>query len=108
MNKCSAVLAVLMLVVSSSAWSACMEAQAPELPNPLEASLGEMLKAQEAVRDYVQQQQRFLDCSRDGFMHNKALDEMYELAERYNKITRRFKARELARDTFTELALVSY
>ena len=102
------IVGVLALLMGSQAWSACREASVPNLPNPEFADFNEMLEAQVAVRQYIQQQQQFLDCSRDGIRHNRAVDHMYNVAKEFNKITRRFKARERSQDIFTELALISY
>ena len=107
MKKCF-VLALVSMILAVPAWSACKEAQAPLLPSPELADINEMLEAQAAVKNYIQDQQVFLSCSRDGFRHNRAIDRMHDIAREFNKRTRRFKAKQASEDMFTELALISY
>ncbi|MCR8924137.1 hypothetical protein NO559_15235 [Dasania sp. GY-MA-18] len=102
------ILLVLASLLALPAWAACKEAKIPYLPNPNMADIGEMLEAQAAVKNYMQRQQSFLACSRDGVRHNRAVDRMHEVAKEFNKITRRFKAKQQSEDMFTELALISY
>lgn len=106
--KKSIVTALLACWFATQAWSSCREAEVPYLPNPDIADMGEMLEAQLAVRNYIQRQQLFLDCSRVGFRHNRAVDRMHEVAKEFNKKARRFKAKKQSEDIFTEFALISY
>ncbi len=94
------------VLMAAPAWSICKEAPVPVLPNPDFAVETEMLRAQEAVRHYLAVQENFLSCVRNDRRHNQALDRMHMLAEKYNRITRRYKVRKQSMGMFTDLALL--
>ena len=86
--------------------AACREADVPSVPNPDMASEYEMLEAQKAVKAYIAEQKRFLDCTSNPSRHNRAIDQMQKVAEQFNRSARRYKARLKAADMFTELVYI--
>ena len=102
-----AMLGLLGALATSPLHAACREAQIPGVPNPEIASEYEMLQAQRAVKNYIQLQEDFLDCTNNRSRQDRAIDNMHNVAEQYNRSARRFKARMQAADMFTELAYIS-
>ena len=75
----------------------------PGLPNPDLADEIDMLRAQHAVKRYLLAQQDFLSCVQSSRRHNQAIDRMHEMAEKYNRMSRRYKMRIQSLDMFTAL-----
>ena len=71
----------------------CSEAVAPKLPSALTAVTAELLVAQQAVHEYLQEQREFLRCVRSPRRHNKAVEAMHALADRYNQLVKAYRAR---------------
>ena len=101
----NALMSACLLLMTVPAWSGsdCKEALVPGLPDPDLADELEMLRAQHAVKRYMVAQQDFLSCVQSNRRHNRAVERMQELAEKYNRMSRRYKARMQSLDMFTEL-----
>lgn len=82
-----------------------MEAVVPELPDPDTAVMSDMLRAQEAVKQYLARQEKYLSCVGNSFKHDAAVVKMHELADRYNNLARRYKSRLESLDMVIDLAL---
>ena len=68
-----------------------------------------MLRAQMEVKRYIALQQEFLVCVQHNTRkHNRAVDLMHEVANKYNTTARRYKARMQSLNMITELAYVSW
>lgn len=101
------ILGCFMLCCLMSAANACEEPLIPELPNPDLAGEMEMLRAQVEVRQYILKQEAFLDCiQRNTRKHNRALEVLLDVANKYNSAARRYNMRMQAKNMFTELALL--
>jgi hypothetical protein len=97
---------LLLLSISSTSHSACIEAVVPELPNPDIAVMGDILRAQGAVRQYIARQEKYLACVGDNFRHDAVVDKMHEVANSYNNMARRYKSRMESMNMVIDLALV--
>jgi hypothetical protein len=98
---------VILTAVSSSLVSAdCKEAVMPGLPNPDEARESEMLQAELAVRQYIADQELFLNCVHSHRRHNKAVEKMRVMAEKFNRDAKRYRVRMDSLNSYTELAFV--
>lgn len=93
---------VIVLLWATTAWSSCQEAVVPELPNPDWVDEQDVLRAQRAVKQYIQEQEIFLSCVRRASMHNAALNRMHTVAKKYNEMARRYKARKASMNIMTE------
>jgi hypothetical protein len=100
------IISFVLTFTAVSAWSDCEEPLVPALPNPDLAGENEMRRAQLAVKHYLSEQQAFLACVGNDRRHNEAVDRMHELAQKYNKMARRYNARMQSLDMYTELALL--
>jgi hypothetical protein len=97
---------LLLLSISSSAYSACLEATVPELPNPDTAVMSDILRAQDAVKQYLARQESYLTCVGDNFRHDAVVDKMHEVANSYNNMARRYKIRMESMNMVVDLALL--
>lgn len=97
---------LLLLSISSSVYSACSEAAVPELPNPDTAVMSDILRAQDAVKQYLARQERYLTCVGDNFRHDAVVDKMHEVANSYNNMARRYKSRMESMNMVVDLALL--
>jgi hypothetical protein len=84
-----------------------MEAVVPELPNPDVAVMSDILRAQQAVKQYLARQEKYLSClGDDSFRHDAAVDKMHEVANSYNNMARRYKSRMESMNMVVDLALL--
>jgi hypothetical protein len=97
---------LLLLSISSSSHSACIEAAVPELPNPDVAVMSDILRAQDAVRQYIARQEKYLSCVGDNLRHDAVVDKMHEVANSYNNMARRYKSRMESMNMVVDLALL--
>lgn len=101
------VLSCLVLVFLGRGVYACEEPLIPGIPNPDLAGEEEMLRAQAEVRLYIQQQEDYLSCiEHNTRKHNRAVDVLHDVANKYNSTARRYKMRMRAKNMITELALL--
>ena len=95
------------LFLVAPCWAGCEEPVIPDFPNPDLAGQDEMLRAEKEVKQYLALQEDFLNCVQHNTRkHNRAVDLMYQVAEKYNSIARRYNTRLQALDMFTDLAYV--
>ena len=107
MKSFAAVSALLLLLsISSNLYADCIEAVVPELPNPDTAVMSDMLRAQDAVKQYIARQEKYLSCVGYGFRHDAVVDKMHEVANSYNNMARRYKSRMESMNMVVDLALV--
>jgi hypothetical protein len=92
----------ILLFWATAAWSSCQEALVPELPSPDWVDEQDVLRAQRAVKQYIQEQEIFLTCTRRASAHNAAVNRMHAVAKKYNEMARRYKARKASMDIMTE------
>lgn len=98
---------LLLLSISSTSHSACIEAVIPALPNPDNAVMSDILRAQDAVKQYIARQEKFLSCVGDNsFRHDAIVDKMHEVANSYNNMARRYKSRMESMNMVVDLALL--
>jgi hypothetical protein len=97
---------VFSMTASNSAFSMCTEAAVPVLPDPDTAVMSDILRAQDAVKQYLARQEKFLSCVSDSSRHNAAVDKMHEVADQYNNMARRYKSRMESMDMIVDLALL--
>ena len=98
---------LLLLSISSTSHSACIEDVVPELPNPDIAVMSDILRAQEAVKQYIARQEKYLSCvGDDSFRHDAVVDKMHEVANSYNNMARRYKTRMESMNMVVDLALL--
>lgn len=74
---------------------ACSEPTKPgEFPDPATAVTAQMVKANNEVKAYVKAMEEYLGCSgMSRSQQRKAIKELEEYAESFNKLIREFKAR---------------
>ena len=101
------VVALVSLLCAPMAFSGCEEPVVPSLPNPDLASAQEMITAHANVVRYISQQEEYLDCvEHNTRKHNRAVDLLHEVANKYNSSARRYNARQQSLHMYTELALI--
>lgn len=71
----------------------CVKPAPPSLPNPDEAVTPEMVKANNEVKAFMTAANDYLQCIDDAAKHNEMVAEMEKLAEHFNGIIRKYKAR---------------
>ena len=101
---------VVVLVLMCSAalvHSGCQSEPAPELPDLETALHSDMLRAMDAVKRYIAKQEAYLNCVDSVQEYNSTVKEMHRVANRFNSLTRRYKARREAVNMFTDLAMIS-
>jgi hypothetical protein len=96
---------LLLLFIASPAYSACIEAAVPKLPDPDTAMMSDIIRAQNAVKQYLARQEKYLSCVGSTNKHDAAVDKMHEIAEQYNTMSRRYKSRQESMDMIVDLAL---
>lgn len=79
----------------------------PTLPNGDWIGEQELLAVQEEVKQYIARQEDFLNCVRKTHKRNAAIDRMTQVAEKFNTMTRRYKARLKTTNIFTELVRIN-
>jgi hypothetical protein len=91
-------IALVVALASGSAFGACDGAgwpEQPEIPNGMEASFEEMMEAREAVAEYVEAGEAYMECVKpDNFVHNYYVDRLTRAAEEFNKEREQYLRRE--------------
>ncbi len=91
-------IALVVALFSGSAFGACDGAgwpEQPQVPNGLEASFEEMMEAREAVTEYVEAGEAYMECVKpDTFVHNYFVDRLVTVAEDFNEEREQFLRRE--------------
>lgn len=72
---------------------ACTRPDAPEIPDPATAVTPQMIKAKNDVQAYVDAAEKYLKCNISTSQHNRMVDEMKEVADKFNQAVRDYKAR---------------
>ena len=81
------------LMMSGSAFAACVRPADPEIPAGDSASGADMLKAKKAVETYIAEIEAYLKCGVDSRTEKLALEDMEKVADRFNEELRTYKAK---------------
>lgn len=95
MNKTLVMSLLVLSVLVPAVTFACSEPTKPgDFPDPATAVTAQMVKANNEVKAYVKAMEEYLGCSgMSRSEQRKAIKELEEYAESFNKLIREFKAR---------------
>lgn len=71
----------------------CVKPDAPAIPEGEAASGSDMLNAKKAVEAYVKAAEEFVNCTRSGMQKDRMIADMEEVASRFNRELRSYKAK---------------
>lgn len=87
-------ISLLLVTLCFSALSfSCTRPTPPEIPDPATAVTPQMIKAKNDVQAYVDAAEKYLKCNISTAQHNKMVDEMKAVANKFNQAVRDYKAR---------------
>jgi hypothetical protein len=72
----------------------CSEADVPAFPDPKKAVLAEMIKAQKDVKKYLSDSEGFLKCVTNDRRYDAVVDNMHQVAERFNSVRKEYMERK--------------
>jgi DNA topoisomerase IA len=85
--------AIVSTLSCSSLAAACDEPAVPAIPNAETTVTAEMVKAQNDMKLYMAEAEKYLACVRNDAKHNKMVSRMEQVAEDFNQAVRAFKER---------------
>lgn len=93
MKQLPTLVTFLSLSMSANMSLACTPPAKPELPDPATAVTPQMVKAKNDVSEYLAAAETYLKCKISTNHHNAMVDDMHEVADKFNSIVRAYKER---------------
>jgi len=84
---------LIFTALSGGAYSGCTAPEPPHIPDAETTVTAEMVKAQNDVKAFLSEAENFLKCNRNSSKHNKMVDEMKDVGEKFNNVVKAYKAR---------------
>jgi hypothetical protein len=81
------------LALSSVTAAACEKPAEPAIPTGEAASGSDMLEAKKAVEAFLKDAEAYLECARGGIAKDRMVADMEEVADKFNRELRAYKAK---------------
>lgn len=78
---------------STVSMAACEQPAAPAIPSGEAASGSDMLEAKKAVEAFLAAAETYLECARSGAQKDRMVADMEDVADKFNKELRAYKAK---------------
>ena len=93
MKKVLVAFGLLVGMAFSSVSFACEKPASPAIPSGDAASGSDMLEAKKAVESFLKAAETYLECARGNIQKDRMVADMEDVADKFNKELRNYKAK---------------